>query len=427
MEKKLAMCIPTYNRPEVVKEFIEITAPIYIQQGIDIYIYDSSEGKETELIVYKFSSQCKGLYYVKTDSRQHPNLKVYNIFREFGGSLMYEYLWICSDSLRWSQSVLESINNYMEREYDIIIPNYRDVEKIGIREYVDKDSLFLDCAWHMTLFGATILKTSSMLEGVDWEKLVIKYMVPECINHSHVAFYFDKLSKMENNWKAIHFPVFKEDLMDSCLKKTAGWRKNTFYVWCHCWPTMINKLPECYNKNKEKVIKKHGINSNILSYSSLKDLRKEKILDILLFIYYFREWKKLTDVCPIKIFFLSLVNPIILNMWEKHKEWILKYKIKRFCMNYRKVYIYGAGNIAVKYTKYLTNMNIEFIAFLVSESTNVSRILENHKVSSFKKDILNDKNTGILLALNYDNSKEVLETTLKEVEKNKVFSEFKIM
>ena len=72
-------------------------------------------------------------------------------------------------------------------------------------------------------------------------------------------------------------------------------------------------------------------------------------------------------------------------------------------------------------------MNIEFIAFLVSESTNVSRILENHKVSSFKKDILNDKNTGILLALNYDNSKEVLETTLKEVEKNKVFSEFKIM
>ena len=81
-----------------------------------------------------------------------------------------------------------------------------------------------------------------MLTDVDWDELTRKYGIPECINHSHVAFYFEKLSRFEG-WKAFHLSLSAEDLHSSVLKKSPGWRDETFYVWCHCWPAMISKLP----------------------------------------------------------------------------------------------------------------------------------------------------------------------------------------
>ena len=274
---KLAMCIPTYNRPEVIQELVEKIAPRYWQYGFDLYIYDSSENTQTEQIVQTWIDRCEKLHYVKIDSKIHSNLKVYNIFKEFGEALEYDYLWVCTDAISWSDHVLDSIGKCMQQGYDIVIPNYRDMENLGDREYTDENALFLDCAWHMTLYGSTILKVSTMLQKVNWDELIEKYMVPECINHSHVAFYFEKIKKLDH-WRAIHLSFSDKDMILSRLRRVSGWRKETFYVWCYCWPTMINKLPDTY-KNKKEVIKKHGINSQILSYWNLKDLRKENVLD----------------------------------------------------------------------------------------------------------------------------------------------------
>ena len=40
--KDLAICIPTYERAEFIREFLEICLPITEQFDIDVYIYDSS-------------------------------------------------------------------------------------------------------------------------------------------------------------------------------------------------------------------------------------------------------------------------------------------------------------------------------------------------------------------------------------------------
>lgn len=421
---KLALCIPTYNRPEVIREFLEKRFFYYWLHGFDIYIYDSSENDYTESIVHTWIKKYEKLHYVKVDSKIHSNLKVYNIFKEFGESLRYDYLWVCADAISWSERVLNSVTKAMQRGYDIIIPSYRDVENIGNKEYTDENELFLDCAWHMTLYGATILKVSSMLTKVNWDGLIEKYIVPECINHSHVAFYFEKISELEN-WSAIFLSFNKEDMPMSSFKKASGWKRETFYVWCYCWPTMINKLPDIY-KNKNEVIKKNGVNSRVLGYSNLKTLRKEKILDREIYQRYKKEWGHLTDVPRFTIWILSWIPRNLLFDRYYYKELALKKKIVKFCRRYDKIYIYGAGKKADRYTRYLNELGISFEAYLVSTMDENDSIKENHKVIPYNDELIKDEKNGILFALNEKHTREVIKDFSDKVNYNKIFSESKI-
>ena len=397
---KVAVCIPTYNRPDVIQEYIENTVFRYLRHNFDIFIYDSSEDKLTEEIVKKGMQQYTGLHYRKVDSSIHSNRKVYNIFMEFGSRQEYDYLWVCSDYIRWTEFVLDSVRKYIEKKYDIIIPNYQDVEKIGNKEYVDINALFLDCAWHMTLFGATILRVSTMLNDINWNGLVERYMVPDCINHSHVAFYFEKLAAMKG-WKAVHLSFSKSDMIVSSMRKYSGWHKD-------CWPTMINKLPECY-KNKKRVIKKIGVNSGILSYQNLKKLKRQKIFNKEVYRCYKSEWHNLTNIPRLFIWGLSIIPPELIDWEEYRKEILLKKRIKKFCQKHDHIYIYGAGRKADRYTGYLNELGIPFEAYLVSEQVDNVKIKENHKVVQFYKELLHTGNVGILLALNEENTKEVME------------------
>lgn len=423
-EVKLAVCIPTYNRPQVIQEFIEKIAPRYWRHGFDIYVYDSSEDERTECIVRAWINKCKKLHYVGVDSKIPSNLKVYNIFKKFGDSLDYDYLWICTDAISWSDCVLDSIEKFMQQGYDMILPNQRDVENIGNKEYTDENALFLDCAWHMTLYGATILKTSSMLTNVNWNELIERYMVPESINHSHVAFYFEKIKNLDN-WRAIHLSFKNEDMTVSSLRKNSGWKKETFYVWCHCWPAMIHKLPDIY-KNKNEVIKKNGINSLVLGYPNLKKLREENILNSEIYRCYKKEWVYLTNVSRFTIWRLSITPRSLLHSRYYYRDLRIKKRIVKFCNKFDKIYIYGAGKKADRYTKYLNELEIPFEAYMVSKITENGGTKEYHKVIPYNEKLMKDGKIGILFALNKKNAKEVIKSISHTIDYKKIFSEFNI-
>lgn len=420
---RLAVCIPTYRRPDVIREFMENMAYQYIQHGFSVYIYDSSEDDSTERIVREWMSRYARVYYVGIDSSVQSNVKVYNIFREYGELQEYDYLWVCSDYIRWTRKALDAVCACANQEYDIIVPNYQDVEKIGNQEYTDMNSFFLDCAWHMTLFGAAVLKVSTMLTRVDWNALIEKYIVPDCIYHSHVAFYFEKLAVM-SGWKAKHLSFAKSDMMVSAFRKYSGWHKDVFYVWCHCWPEMINRLPKCYN-NKKDVIKKIGVNSGILSFENLKKLRRQNIFDNGIYNCYKDQWRNLTNVPVVLIWGLSKIPSEWINRREYKEEKILKKRIRRFCGKYDHIYIFGAGRKASRYTGYLNEMNLSFNAYLVTETGDNVREKENHQVIQFSKELVYSGNSGILLALNEENAKEAMDGILHDVDQKRIFREFR--
>lgn len=406
---KLAICIPTYNRPDILQDVIMKSFALYQKYGIDVYIFDSSEDAETEKVVEKYKDIYSNLSYIRIDPSVHSNMKVYIIYQHFQQNALYEYIWICSDTIRWSERVVKDVCQNLDKEYDLIIVNPRDVENLGTRIYNDKNDFFLDCAWHMTHYGASVVKLGTLLKNVDWEYMIARYAIPERINHSHVALYFEQLSMLDS-FKALHVSVKRKDCLFSVLKDKSGWYPHTFFVWCKCWSSMIEALPDCYH-NKDKVMKKHGTNSRILGLDSLVELRDANIYSLKVYKQYKLEIEKTSDVNPVLLFLIALMPRHFFTFLSKKAKYKRKIKkeLSKFCAGFKSIYIYGCGRKGVHFAEYLEKMGVSYQGFLVSAlPEDEKRIFREHSVQKYSAAFLEDKNAAILLALNKENTAEVL-------------------
>lgn len=403
---KAEICIPTYKRPEAINELLKRYFDMYIGMGFDLHIYDSSDDNKTKEVCRRYSDK-SGFFYHLIDSHIHSNMKVYAIYEEFEKS-DYDYIWVQSDSIRWTPESLTLIKDAIELDkYDVIIPNYRDVERIGNKEYTDINEFFEECAWHMTLYGATILRKSVMTR-IDWNQLNERYGVPNRINFSHVGLYFEQISKMEK-FRAYHIGLPKYSLTSTLFKKESGWRKDTFFIHFECWPSVINALPDVYN-NKKEVIKKQGKYSDDLTVEGIKKLRSERVLTPEVVKKYAHTWEDVSDVSLAKVMFYAHISPNLAKdlLRDTRYEKKRKKRIKKFCEKYEMIYIFGCGQMGDLFAGYLEDMNVNYKGFLVSKGRQDKSVLHGKPVREVDLDIVEDEKNGIIFALNELNTRQVI-------------------
>ena len=420
---KAEICIPTYKRPEAINELLQRYLGIFTRMGFDMHIFDSSDDSETKEVFDGYSGGNRNLFYHKIDPQIHSNMKVYSIYEEFASG-DYDYIWVQSDSIRWTVESLELIIEAIKsNKYDLIVPNYRDVEKIGTREYQDFNDFFLDCAWHLTLYGAVVLK-KTVFKNVDWIYLRDKYGIPERINFSHVGMYFEQISKMDQ-FKAYHISLPEYSLTSTLFKKESGWRKDTFFIHCECWPSVITALPDVY-KNKTEVIKKQGKNSGDLTIEGIKRLRAENVLTAEVIRNYSSVWKKVSDISLARIYLYAYLSPNMAKalMKDVQNEKRLKRRIKKFCKSYEKIYIYGCGQKGDAFSHFLDDMNINYEGFLISRGKVDKTILRGKPVWEIDDNIAENEKAGIVMALNRLNTRQVLECLTEINMKAGIFTEY---
>ncbi len=406
--KEMAVCIPTYNRAIIVEELLERILQQYTEFGWDIYIYDSSENDDTEIVVEKYS-HFKNLFYNRIDSSVHSNLKVYQIFEEHGKTCAYKYVWVYADYLGWKSDILRMIQEALKKNYTFIVLNYSDIEKIGTTEYVDKAKLLRDCAWVMTLYGSTIVNTEVVLKDVDWKYMKKKYAVEDKINFSHVALYFERLSQLKS-YTVKHISMDYSSLMVSPYKKESGWVKETFFVWGICWPSMVTALPECYNLYKSGAIRQ--VTKRRFTYANLVILRMKGILNYNVYKKYRSKWKELTEVSPLWIFLISIFPSkyaCVFDFKSHYREKRIERNILKFCRKYNKVYVYGCGKKAVNINEYINKSGKEIEAYLVTDKSVEKSFFCEKPVISYDKKLLEKEDIGIILALSKKNTEEVIQ------------------
>jgi len=419
---KKAICIPTYNRPEAINELILRYGKTFKNLDYDIYIFDSSTTDKTSDIVKEHINNMDHLYYVRINSDVHSNMKVYLIYEEFIKKQEYEYIWVQSDSIRWTENALETITKIVDENiYDYIIPNHRDVEQIGNKQYNNKDLFLRDCSWCMTLYGATIVRIKTVFHDIDWNYLNEKYGKSECINFSHVGLFFEQILRMDG-FCAYHMSL-SGSLSSTLYKKEPGWRKDTFFVLCECWPNVIKTIPDSY-LYKEEAIRKIGNCTNELTVDGLKKLRYDGILDNKTFKKYRSIWKTISDI-PVSTFWFYSIVPRKIAQYLSKEYWLFK-KIKRklivFCKNHSDIYIYGCGSKGARVACFLEEAKIQYKAFVISNHHNDKSSLYNKPVISFDSSILKKDDSGIIIALNKHNYNEVIKQFTSEQLKTNILS-----
>lgn len=415
---KLVVCVPTYNNPAYIREILDGEFSLYSQLDYCLYIADSSEDNDTEEIVSYYQKKSDNLFYVKFPAYIHANEKVYRMLEKVGEDVCCDYAWIRSDSLRASEELLYSLRYFFSKKYDAIVVNPYEGWKRGIYEEKQLNSLFEEYACVCALFGAVIVRKESIIKGTDWKMLSERYLTVNRRNFSHVCFLFERLLDIERagqDAKVLLMNLTSKYFWGTPMKKQSSWHREIFEIWLEYWPEALNSLPDYY-KNKEIAIRNWGKRMGRYSTSSLLKLKKEGILDKEVYEFYQDKIKQYGGV-SYKLFENVLNN----NLDEEQLKWNdgEMESLCDFCARYDKIAIYGCGIKAKRYFEFLQKEKIKVDSFYVSDNkinNNASEFMDV-VVKGFGT-YVGDEHTGLVLALNEENTEEVypevLERGLKE-------------
>ncbi len=411
MMKKIAICIPTFNRPNVVFDTCTKILDIIDNDLADIYIYDSSTDDETEKLLKGIEQD--NFFYKRIDPSIHSSKKVYDIYQDRNIQDDYEYLWILADYLFFHEIVIRAIKSKLNEKWDMLMIDFRDLESKGNRQYFSPDTIFYEFAWSMTQFGIMIVNCGSVLKKADWRYLEEKYLVDKHKNFSHLAMYFEMMLKIYRI-RFYHFSIERENVyISEYRKKISDYFDDFLYVWGHCWYHSIKALPQYYTR-KDHVIKTECIYGYTLGEMNIAKLKLRGVLSAKNFWKYIPIWHCVSTV-PISfvygIIFMpdSYVKDIIrygsIKEWKMHVFSLIIFR--RFCRKHKKIYLYGAGIKAKRLAEFMMDQSIRFEGFLVTDINDNTTWIKDHIVLGIAQ-LKKDDDMGIILAVNDKNKREIV-------------------
>ena len=419
MDNKVAYCVCTYERPEVIRDFFEVSYGILRKNDIDVYIFDSSKGDETREYVEKFSEEIK---VKKVSSEMGLSEKVLRIME---GSIFaeikdYDYVWISGDANQFSEEVIRDLLSALsECSYDMAVlawlPTLWDEKKT----YTDKNVFFKDCCHKMTLLGSVVMKVSSMFVGVEWEKYFNTILEKPIVDWAINAFYFDRLAELDE-FNGVYLPYRKNGLKYSLKKKTTHWQKRYYEVICEGWYETIHHLPDCYWDKRATVMKIPHMRLDFIG--SLYAHRRRGYYSYAVFRKYRDRWENVTIIPKQSLFWISIYPRTLLWIRYYIRLYRLLGKMKRLRRRTKRLLIYGAGDNGYMMKCFLENHKIAFDGFCCTFKGEKEEY-HGYKLYSFEDLGEKVEETGFVLAMTEDNAIEVITNISESVDFKQILYE----
>lgn len=421
MEKvSLALCIPTYERSNMVEEFLVNYSSYYIQAGIDIYYYDSSVSDHTKDVVCSWPDQ-DHVHYIRMPSEMHGNIKVYKIFQGYGLKKSYDFIWLTNDGIRCLESAIEQLMSNLSLEYDMVQISQLDCKhkNVGTRVFTDPNEYMQLCGWHLNLFGAVVLNNHTMLNCVDWTYYEGKFLVEPLINYSHVSFYFYRILELDQ-FCALHLSVAPRLIQNSYLKKATNWSRILFYIVCEAWVQTIDGLPDCYTNKKQTMID-IGDLSLLRNMAQIYRYKELGIYSMRIFLKYWTVWNRVTSLPRWRLLLAAVIPRPMVKTFYSLRRTIGQMRLQKFCATHKKIIIYGANVMGDLYAQYFDKLGLTYEAFCVSRRKVSQQEKLGHPIYEFSELKYLAGDMGFVLAMQEDSVREVLSMVQKTVEDHDIF------
>lgn len=302
--KSLCLVMPTRNRAACVKFYIETLLPLMERYPIELVVYDSSDGSETEDVVQAFAHPHihydRYLQHGTVNAIDH---KVYTAYRKYCDTA--DYLWFTSDG-----AVLQLEKNYEQlqalfaRDYDLIVTDCLDCPEQESTAYSDVSALVRDCFWFMTLLSSGISSrrfAHALAAHFPWQETA-------CNNFWIPCTYYKEL--LQGDYTVYHYAnpriyVPNPQRTDSFWKE----QKNVLWQWSTYYADSIDALPPALAGEKEPVITSHEAHHKMFSLKGLLRLKENGNLTV---AKVRENQTRLTQVSntPAWVFYLLAVCPI---------------------------------------------------------------------------------------------------------------------
>ena len=296
---KLAIAIPTYNRPNELGDNLNNILSVLIKEKIKVYISDDSLNDETKDLVAKLRLKYDNFNYIKNSPSLGHDL---NCIQTLSLSKNDEYIWYMNDSALVSPESIERVVemlNFDEELACLIVNTAGRVQHLSDFKSNDKNKFFNDLAWHTTLTGVTIYN-ARLLKAVLDSTLYQKYIGSNFIQ-TGILVEVLMLSNLNYRWYA-----------NSCFvnhpsRTESYWQNNVFQVFGYDWVNFVNSLPYLTAVQRLKLIKQHGENTGLFSYQRLISFRCYGALSLRKFFKYYSVIKQISDISLCYYFFVSVL------------------------------------------------------------------------------------------------------------------------
>ena len=323
--KKLGIIVITANRANVIKEHIEIMSKSLKKYDVDLIIYDSSGNDETRKVVEHYQQNgVDNLVYDFYDKPVDPkaiDIKVTNAYEKYAQK--YEYVLGTRDRCTANiDDILPKIEDKILNDYDFIVINQYgyDHKSLGNTIYVDCQKLFQEQCHQMTILGATIFRSKTLLavlkEAPSDPKKNYGMWQPLGLFEYIATHEFIGASLVSDVWTHI---------TPSDKKMVSFWHKNIFWQFAERWYESINALPSIYDIHKKEVLKLELFEWKPFSPLMLLYLRQQGGLDFKDIAKYEQALPSISDT-PLHTFYATAYLPrIFASQLIKHRrKWYVK-------------------------------------------------------------------------------------------------------
>ncbi len=314
MEKKmLSICIPTYNRPELLKKALLIFLDEAESLGVDVYISDDSTNNKTQRMVSELQKKYRNIHYRK-------NEKPHGIEGNFFTVLSMadtKYKWLLGDDDSLTKGSIERVLKILNghKDLDALIVNAcrlkdkRYPEK-GCRSlrvknkpsklYTDRNLLLKELGWHTT-FMSTIIYGSHLIENFNRERYKGSIFPQFVLLYDYlgrkdsIKVYFD-----EN--PAVY-------TLNIGSIGSATWFRDIIKIFTKDWFEAVHSLPSTYSKDaKLTCVKNHDRYTGVFSPLKLLYIRSFGHLDRKIITEY-KDFIRYTMNIPHPVLYFASVFP----------------------------------------------------------------------------------------------------------------------
>ena len=349
----ILMCVPTRNRPAMVREVLEHEWKDYQRSGIQLCYYDSSDDAKTRETIADFN-EVHGTHIIcKTlASELCVDYKIVEILKDFEAS-DDEYLWLVNDSISIHPEMLARVSKLAEEGYDLIrLP----IAGAGAKEdavSTTAQDWFYRHSRGMAHMASTIMRRTLVDAPHDWGALTQRYIGSNQLGEGHnyffmVAFYLEQALKCKP-FQGIYLGNTIKWRRDSPLKKwNVYWKSYLFDVWARSYPETILALPDAYHDKETVIRQSDNLMVGRFSRQSLITYRLNGWYNLATFCKYWRYfllvseepfWMCLWIAClPVAV--LRWKYPYLLDVedhWEEKMEQLIA------SLGQERIIIYGAG------------------------------------------------------------------------------------
>ena len=292
---KIAVCIPTYERPKAVEDVLFHCAETYKRCGVDVYYYDSSEDDSTRKVIESYQNAgYDNLYYIRITPGTNFGLKFEHVVMMHGTKKEYEYMWYSKDRCWCEEKTLKLIYKAMKECHDLIFLDvgHPDSER-EIAICNDANEFYHRCGDYATSMDTTIYNVKTMLRD-DFGMEEFRKIHDKHDGFMHFIIIFEQLAKKKK--PDICLLSGRNVTIFNSRNVRSGWHERRIQTWGKVWVEVNEALPDCYTE-KDVVIKRTASLPWLLGdINALVDLHNKGILTP----EYYDEikvfWERVSDI-----------------------------------------------------------------------------------------------------------------------------------